>query len=94
VDRAAQHRHDPNGFAICDQVRQERGLKSVQAIPQADVRGKRRLRLHADEVDQGRLNGQVNPAKQELPIEEGAVERPLPENVGHGRLARNDGCIT
>ena len=48
--------------------------EALETVPQADVSRMRRLRLHPDEVLEGREDGQRRPAQQELSIQRGTVE--------------------
>jgi len=88
VDGVAHQRHAHSGAGF-DQARQLLVVKSLQSRPQADVRQVRCLRLHADEVLDGRCGRAAAAFEQELAREQRAVQRAPVENLGwHGEILR------
>jgi len=57
------------------------GAKSCQTRPEGDVRHLGHLRLQADEMLDRIGHGHLSAAQEELPLEQGAIERALAENI-------------
>jgi hypothetical protein len=71
----AAHQLDADGAARLDQARELLGFEALQPRPQADVGGKRGLRLHADEPLDCLLGWQIVAPQQQLPRKQRTVER-------------------
>jgi len=81
VDRAAVHRtaHGAPGF---DQAGQLFVLESLEPRPQADVGKIWHLSLHGHQALNGRGSRELDPVKQKLAREQGAIQRAQAEDLG------------
>ena len=79
VDRPA-HDADPHELPALEQLRQRLRPEALEPRPERRVRVVRHLRLHADEVLDGRERRQRRPLEQELARERGAVQRPVAQH--------------
>ena len=75
VDRPAHHA-DAHDLPALEQLRQRLRPEPLEPRPEPGVRVVRNLRLHADEVLDGRERRPRVPLEQELPRERRAVQRP------------------
>ena len=79
VDRRA-HQRGPDGRAILDRRRKMPRVETLESRPECDIRRQWRLRLHPDEVFDGRECRHVVAGQQQLAGEQGPVERPRTEH--------------
>ena len=80
VDRPT-HERQPDGLTIDEQPPELVRVEAFDARPQADVRGKRPLRLEPEQ-QLGHVRGlRPRPLEQELAGERGAVQRPPAEHL-------------
>jgi hypothetical protein len=85
--------------AVCDELGEGVGLEVIEAGPEGDVGVAGNLGLEADEVLKDFGDGEGVAAKEELALEEGAVEGAAGEEVpgglagGHGGRGRRGGRV-
>jgi hypothetical protein len=75
------HQRPAHRSPLCDQVGQLVGPEAVKPGPEREVRNVGRLSLHTDEPLDRLGGGQSSTPQQDLPLQQGAVERSGSEDV-------------